>query len=191
MKNAENENIDCRNCEHYIFSECPGCLEPQYDNLICVSFLDNIYNCPSREKVMSEMETEYRNRQKSISELSDNEIKRQMLTGIINMDVHLYGTYSEFYPFWNFNRAVSTLEMLETYQRLNVQLTLKDFKGESFYAKDCAGVVNDLAKIGLAKRLDGTPVEPIDDLPPPNFGAIPQLTADDLRETKKILENLK
>lgn len=121
--------INCQNCEHRILNECIGFDKP----VDCGSFLDNIYGLASNSKELADMEQGYKARS-NIANATPEELKEMIISDVLNIDVHLYGIKSECFPVWNFRRAISVIHQLEIYQRLNVNLTLNDYRGESFYA---------------------------------------------------------
>jgi len=135
----------CQNCEHRILAECPGLDDENILTTGC--FLENVYGLATNSEQLALQENTYN---KSPADWTPEERHEVFLRDVIGLDVHINGVRSELYPFWNLRRNISVLHQLEIYQLLNVNLTLKDYDPESFYA----GMPKPTAKdIRIVKKL--------------------------------------
>ncbi len=121
----------CQNCEHRILSECPG-LDADYTGIQPACFLDNIYGLASDSPELSLMSSSYTARS-DIPNMTKEQFREMLLSDVLGYDVYLHKTKSPLYKFWNIRRAIAVIHQLEIYQMLNVNMTLKDYCGESFY----------------------------------------------------------
>jgi hypothetical protein len=121
----------CKNCEKYLLSECVGMGDDAPDIHIESCYLENIYGLAGKSDLLNNMEQAYR---KDAADWTEDECRIAYLREVAGLDVHMNGTNSKLFPLWNLFRSISVLHCLEIYQMLDVSLTLKDTRGESFYA---------------------------------------------------------
>lgn len=121
--------MNCRDCEHYILSECEGIFDAPKLEKVC--FLDNQYGLASDSKDLALMGSAYG---RDAADWTPEEVEEALLKAVLGHDVHMLKTESKLFPYWNLRRAISVTHQLEMYQRLNVNLRLGDVRAESFYA---------------------------------------------------------
>lgn len=121
----------CQDCEKRIMSECCGLDTGTPDKYTESCYLENVYGLAADSGFLQSMEEAYK---KDAADWTPEEARIAYLRDICGMDVHMLGDQSPLYPLWNLFRSVSVLHCLEIYQMLDVTLTLKDTRGESFYA---------------------------------------------------------
>lgn len=85
--------------------------------------------------------------------------------------VKLQAHDSQTFAVWQRIADVTMAVCLEMCKRLNVNVTARDSAGESSYAEELPGVVEDLLKRGVAEESDGAIVVRLRE---PEFGAIPE-----------------
>ncbi|MGI1678620.1 MAG: arginine--tRNA ligase [Cellvibrionaceae bacterium] len=81
-----------------------------------------------------------------------------------NYVVALQGGDEKTLELWQRFRDVSLHHSQEVYEKLNVTLTEKDVRGESFYNNDLKLVIDDLKKLSLAKEDNGAQVVFLEEL---------------------------
>ena len=132
----------CTKCEKYLFSECKGMEDSAPDSHIEVCFIEDIYNTAADEF----LDLQRRAYSKDPGDWTPEECEASYLRAICGGDVMLHGTNSTLFPLWNLTRSISVYSCLEIYKILNVNLTLGDTKGESFYAGIPPVSANDIRK---------------------------------------------
>lgn len=111
--------MKCKDCEHYILSQCPGGLS---DNMEKPCFLENIYGVKA-EKTAEFLGDAY----KLANKLGIKGDK-------VLLDLQKNKTKSKYYPIYRAIVVSQTKYLLDMYHKLGVKLTLEDFRAESFYA---------------------------------------------------------
>ena len=111
----------CDKCERFLLEECAGGIS----NSSCGSFLENIYGIRKIERILLEdVEDIY----KQAVKFGDKEKANKAL-------VELQSKNNKHYLFLHwFLLHLSIKAQLENYRRLNVNLTIKDYTPESFFA---------------------------------------------------------
>ncbi|WP_024681115.1 arginine--tRNA ligase [Pseudomonas syringae] len=109
----------------------------------------NMIDQPKAERSLSDLEDFYRASKKRFDEEPEFAIRaRKLVVDLQAGDHNCLNIWSDF-------RAVSILHCQKVYERLNVNLTMEDVRGESYYNDDLPQVVDDLRKAGLLVESNG------------------------------------
>lgn len=120
--------MKCKNCEHYILSECNGFPEgTPLDLSGC--YLENVYGLKA-ERMVGELADTYK---EATAEYHNNPDFRKKADAI-TLDLYKNKTKSRYYPLWRMLAIVGTKHVLDMCHRLNVDMRLDHIRGESFYA---------------------------------------------------------